>query len=307
MKNTFSVFFDGTGNGPQDKYPSNVFKLYKLFDAMEDKKSFLPRAFYSPGPGAREYDVIAGNVAGSGIWDNVKDAYRESAKVFNPDIDIAIFGFSRGAYTAHLFAWLLQCCGIPADLSNCDEIVDRFKENPVDTLKNYREERTTVNAIRFLGVWDIVKSIRPDKNYYDGRLPDIVQNAYHAMALDEVRKDFPVMKWASSPVLQQTWFAGVHSDVGGGYETCGLSDITFKWMYEHIKENELPCSSVADDFFHMDYKQDLNDPFKDAPKWWIRGKKARTFVRSENVDISVYLRHEVRKDYTPQAHGWQWS
>lgn len=310
MQNTFSAFFDGTGNGPQNKYPSNVFKLYKLFDAMEDKDSFLPRAFYSPGPGAREYDVFAGKSFGSGIWANVKDAYRELTKVFNfcaePDIDIAIFGFSRGAYTAHLFAWLLKCCGMPKNLSDCDEIVDRFKENPAEFPADDPVERTAVKAICFLGVWDIVKSVRPDRNYHDGQLPDIVQKAYHGMALDELRRDFPVMKWAPRPALQQTWFAGVHSDIGGGYETRGLSDITFKWMYDHVQEAGLPCSPVPDDFFHMDYKQDLNDPFKDDPKWLLRGKEARTFEPSENVNLSVYLRHEMRKDYTPQAKGWEW-
>ncbi len=310
MNHAFSVFFDGTGDGPRDEYPSNVFKLYQLFRKMETRDSFLPQAIYSPGPGAREYDVMAGSLAGSGIWANVKDAYRDLTRTFNslaePDLDLAVFGFSRGAYTAHLFAWLLKCCGIPVDLSDCDEVVDRFKENPAELPADDPVQRTAVKAIRFLGVWDIVKSVRPDRDYHDGELPDIVQNAYHAMALDELRRDFPVMKWAPCPALRQTWFAGVHSDIGGGYKTLGLSDITFKWMYDHVREAGLPCPPVPDDFFHMSYGQDLNDPFKDNPKWLLLGKKARTFEPSENVDLSVYLRHEVRNDYTPQAKGWKW-
>ena len=31
-------------------------------------------------------------------------------------------------------------------------------------------------------------------------------------------------------MLEQRWFTGVHSNVGGGYEDIGLSDITLHWM-----------------------------------------------------------------------------
>jgi len=31
-------------------------------------------------------------------------------------------------------------------------------------------------------------------------------------------------------VLEQVWFAGVHSGVGGGYPDSGLADMAFAWM-----------------------------------------------------------------------------
>ncbi|HEV8243083.1 MAG TPA: DUF2235 domain-containing protein, partial [Nitrospirales bacterium] len=40
--------------------------------------------------------------------------------------------------------------------------------------------------------------------------------------------------WAHKPkpgqTIEQVWFSGAHSDVGGGYPECGLSDITLDWM-----------------------------------------------------------------------------
>jgi len=36
-------------------------------------------------------------------------------------------------------------------------------------------------------------------------------------------------------LIDQAWFAGVHSDVGGGYNDHGLSDATFAWMLERAE------------------------------------------------------------------------
>ena len=49
---------------------------------------------------------------------------------------------------------------------------------------------------------------------------------YHALALDERRADFPVMRWQNNddPKLTERWFAGVHSDVGGGNLVADIFD-----------------------------------------------------------------------------------
>jgi len=39
--------------------------------------------------------------------------------------------------------------------------------------------------------------------------------------------------------VEQVWFPGVHSDVGGGYATCGLSDTTLLWMTTEATERGL--------------------------------------------------------------------
>jgi uncharacterized protein (DUF2235 family) len=80
--------------------------------------------------------------------------------------------------------------------------------------------------------------------FYDMTLNPKVQYARHALAIDERRKDFDRVGWGTRgehPVrpdgrdwLQQVWFSGCHSDVGGSYleEESRLSDIPLEWMLE---------------------------------------------------------------------------
>ena len=78
--------------------------------------------------------------------------------------------------------------------------------------------------------------------------PD-VRHARHALAIDESRRDFPRVPWASRldavatadrkpEWLKQVWFAGCHADIGGSYpETQSrLSDISLDWMVEELRE-----------------------------------------------------------------------
>jgi uncharacterized protein (DUF2235 family) len=82
--------------------------------------------------------------------------------------------------------------------------------------------------------------------FYDRTLNENVGWARHALAVDEHRADFDRVAWGGKDQklkttgpgepewLQQYWFAGNHSDIGGSYpETeSRLSDISLKWMVE---------------------------------------------------------------------------
>ena len=61
------------------------------------------------------------------------------------------------------------------------------------------------------------------------------------MAIDEKRKPFKPSLESSNSVLphqkvKQTWFPGVHSNVGGGYVDRGLSDRALLWMCSKAKD-----------------------------------------------------------------------
>ena len=43
--------------------------------------------------------------------------------------------------------------------------------------------------------------------------------------------------------MEQVWFAGVHSDVGGGYAEKGLADLAFMWM----KRKAVSCDLAFDE------------------------------------------------------------
>jgi uncharacterized protein (DUF2235 family) len=112
--------------------------------------------------------------------------------------------------------------------------------------------------IKMIGVWDTVSalgfpqdwpggldylfrwfdrvsdSIWPH-NYYNYQLNKNVLNVHHALAIDDERQTFFPRVWSETrddrPVeIEQVWFAGVHSNVGGGYPRAGLSMVAYDWM-----------------------------------------------------------------------------
>lgn len=84
--------------------------------------------------------------------------------------------------------------------------------------------------------------------FYDNQLNERVRYARHALAIDEHRKDFDRVPWASKGArqprtnepewLRQVWFAGNHSDIGGSYpeDEARLSDISLDWMLQEAIE-----------------------------------------------------------------------
>jgi hypothetical protein len=101
--------------------------------------------------------------------------------------------------------------------------------------------------ITFIGVWDTVGALgapgllgqifNKDKyKYHDVGLHPAIQHAYQALAIDEQRKPFAPSVWTRPAEwtgdLEQAWFAGVHSNVGGGYAPDGLANEALHWIVE---------------------------------------------------------------------------
>ncbi len=123
-------------------------------------------------------------------------------------------------------------------------------------------ERGTDLPIYFLGVWDTVGALglkgrlevfsAPFTEYHKTELPSNVTHARHALALHELREDFAPVLWNgtspanSSQTLQQMWFAGAHSDVGGGYEEHGYwSEAGLAWMASEASALGLQLSMAS--------------------------------------------------------------
>jgi uncharacterized protein (DUF2235 family) len=81
--------------------------------------------------------------------------------------------------------------------------------------------------------------------FYDRKLGSHMTVVRHALALDELRDDFKPTMWDPKPGvdLKQVWFAGCHSDVGGGYRPDAdgtvLADIPFSWMLQEAERYDL--------------------------------------------------------------------
>lgn len=108
--------------------------------------------------------------------------------------------------------------------------------------------RSRRTGILFIGVWDTVGALgvpfgplrwigRRLYNFHSTQLAESVLFAYQALSIDERRRAFRPSIWTrpnsrrgGPQTFEQVWFAGVHSNVGGGYVDTGLSDIAFLWM-----------------------------------------------------------------------------
>ncbi|KAF2862907.1 hypothetical protein K470DRAFT_274897 [Piedraia hortae CBS 480.64] len=132
-------------------------------------------------------------------------------------------------------------------------------------------QKAYINAI---GVWDTVGALGIPVNpilqkafpflpsffrsykWYDTRLDDQMRNAFQALALDERRFPFSPAIWENNPDhptnLQQVWFPGSHSDVGGSYPDSGIANMTLAWMMDRLSGNMVEDRSK---FHHRDWIQ----------------------------------------------------
>lgn len=184
---------------------------------------------------------------------------------------------------------------------------------PEKELRNNLERLTDALAqarstpIFFIGVWDTVGALgvpggalrfigKSQYNFHDTELSEHIRFAYHALAIDERRKTFEPSLWtrpkgrgtqadATPQTLEQVWFAGVHSNVGGSYDNCGLSDISFLWMVNKAKEARLTDESYLPLAFDEEYLEKKTDRtmglLEDSSKsllWKVSGIRERSIM-----------------------------
>ena len=249
------VCADGTWNRPErdlrKDFPTSVLRLARALDPMRGQQ-----VFYDWGVGSY-YDPVAGGVTGHGLEKNVMDGYRYIVQNYAPGDEIFLFGFSRGAYTVRSICGLINNCGI-LQRPNARLVEAAFKHykragaayHPDgDKSLAFRVAHSHASReIKFVGVWDTVGALgipfsflgllnRKDE-FWDSKLGRNVRIARHAVAIDELRSDFEPTLWLPRPGLdlQQMWFSGAHSDVGGSYAPDAdgtlLSDYPLEWMMD---------------------------------------------------------------------------
>jgi uncharacterized protein (DUF2235 family) len=245
------IAFCADGTWDDANKHTNVYKIYKAMAVMADQ---IP--FYDDGVGATPNPVwkFVGGAFGTGIWQKVADAYAKIAHVYEKDDEVFLFGFSRGAYTARSVAGMIAACGLPTSNFSDDLVKTAFrayrdKDERQKILATLANRNMYAAKIKMVGVWDTVGSLGIPSvvgvvdpvayGFLDTGLSPMIENAYHALAVDEKRAEFPATLWTSAPApgqkLEQVWFTGVHSDVGGGEPedpsgATSLSDITLAWM-----------------------------------------------------------------------------
>lgn len=268
-----SFFFDGTNNHRERDFPRRHSNVAALFDAHRDDEDFGIARFYYEGVGTEfefkdryvettmrhkgdEYTTqVAGyretesrlrQAVGSGIDIRLEKAIFD-LEMFVRDwkarkrvdaINIAAFGFSRGAATARAFAhWVTSHSAVQRVGANLemDGVPLRF---------------------RFLGIFDTVESIgigSPNRQPHLVRtsVPGHVERCLHCTAAHELRPSFGLTSVGARRYTQVV-YPGAHADVGGGYEEGSqgrshlLSRIPAIQMLDHARGAGLKFLSVAE-------------------------------------------------------------
>lgn len=295
--------FDGTCNSPEDSADffedtsiSNILKLHAFFGGKLNPKNGAnitlkeQHSFYYSGVGTRgnwlkrKFNAMFSPPYGD--MDDILDEAKADLKAnFSEGDSIYIFGFSRGAAIARMFA-----ANLP-------------------------------HNVKFLGVFDTVAATRgsldlnPDTYpasgivFENGTLGSHVEKAVHILSLDEKRILFQPTLFNHDPRINEIWFSGVHSDIGGSYWFDGLSDITLQYMLQCV-EDELAIIDVN----NIDYQglkipgaqdaicvDDLN--IKPLP-----AGKLHTQVRTNTNSVTLSPRlvrvnvNDVISNHTPIIH-----
>lgn len=257
MTKTLVVCCDGTWNTPDQRgRPTNVTKM---------ARAILPRAangdvqcvYYDEGVGTgNRVDRIVGGTLGVGLGVKVRHAYRFLALNYEPGDRIAMFGFSRGAFTVRSLAGFANLVGLlrKGDLDQMTTAWAFYRTKPADRRADVIDARWVEGrrpGVDLLGVWDTVGALgipgglggrwgRRRHEFHDVTLGRSTKRAYQALAIDEHRRTFPPAVWDTSRVgpdqaVEQVWFAGAHSNVGGGYPDPVLSDQAFLWMVDKAR------------------------------------------------------------------------
>jgi hypothetical protein len=273
---------DGTWNRADQESngepcPTNVVRLgYRV--AKRDSAGVPQIVYYDQGVGTgNTVDRLTGGAIGRGLDDNIYDAYRFLVCNYEPGDELHFFGFSRGAFTARSVVGMARKCGILSakHARHYGEATELYRDEarptdagPVDFRHRYCCYGNADLEVKFIGVWDTVGALgiplrglrwlTKDKyQFHDTELSGSVVNAYHALAIDEHRKPFEPALWEYKPKawqhVEQVWFCGAHSDVGGGYahdRIAGspddaprfqpqLADISLDWMIEKARASGL--------------------------------------------------------------------
>ena len=164
--------------------------------------------------------------------------------------------------------------------------------------------------IHFMGVWDTVDAVGLPLHVsdlvntliYQFKFPDLVmsssvERAAHALSIDDERQSFHPLIWNEQSRLpgqsiEQVWFAGVHSNVGGGYPKQGMSLVALDWMMHHAEEAGLRFIESERQYYreHANADDKLYDPRTGTGKFyrWLP-RDISHMCKSSHVQPKVHL------------------
>jgi uncharacterized protein (DUF2235 family) len=340
MAKNIILCLDGTGNQLKARDNTNVVRLFS-FLKLDDPDQQI--GYYDPGVGtfgakgallplSHGFTRLMGLAFGYGVRENLADAYTFLLRTFEPGDKIFIFGFSRGAFTGRALAGMLNRAGllrrgaenlVPYAVRVYARSDARWtKKDWAETGKFAKYLSIDVEGkhrvpIFFLGLWDSVKAaglLRGEMTWPDtDQLPN-AQYIRHAVSIDEKRR--PYRECLVRPKLgdpfpdsKEVWFAGVHSDVGGGFEkNRGLGDISLKWMTEQARDQGLLLNGAEREALKGFSSASARDTIHRMSWAWalLTYRRRPVFPPDARVHKSVLTRMDSG-DYHPKLAQPRWE
>lgn len=329
MTRCLVVCIDGTWNSSAEKsklysFPTNVERISKLL--VNDGKE--QRVVYRPGVGTQGFvDRVIGGVWGAGSQKRIRDGYRFLCENYEAGDRLAFFGFSRGAFAVRSLMGMVGRVGV----LRTDKL-DHVRQAVYLAQSPLRRDRGLIESfaqthchdhrphVMFVGVWDTVirygpiltpfreilgLALRRYFGFFDHRVPPWVASFCHALALDERRSAFwpwrvSTEKYDPRQTVEEIWFAGSHSDVGGGYRDSRPADFPLQWIAEQAAKagllfRQMPL--VAKDAHLVP----LN-PSR-VGIWRVLPSRRRIVQDSDRIHSSVELRASQVRIRSGSDHG----
>ena len=290
------ICLDGTWNDAESE--TNVHRLFKLLsDHCYNGEPQIAR--YYTGVGVNENQGLAVKVHGEEVTKDLLQsvtglgersirylAYFDLVTTYQPGDKIFIFGFSRGASSARILANLISKYGIP------ERVQAQFRRAPVHKGEAIGPDRLMDLAvlgdqkrdveIQMMGLWDTVAAFGLPSNKFEPfrklSIPDNVRKVYHLVAIDERRWEFDatlIEHDARNDRIEEIWFAGAHTNVGGGSGDNKLSDIALRFMVNRALEHGI-C-------FKPEWACKLEDDAS-GPEWPLWSVWPKWFTRRIRVE-----------------------
>jgi uncharacterized protein (DUF2235 family) len=308
--------------------PTNVTKVARA-NRPRDMNGVDQIVFYHDGVGTGgATDTVTGGAFGHGIEENVRNLYRFIVYNYAPGDELFFFGFSRGAFTMRTLAGFMKLVGLTEkdDDFFVPDMYACYEGNTGPGTPEWKRAFQRVKGqqpcpnITFIGVWDTVgalgapgvigkaaSALNGNKyGYHDVQLNGFIQNAYHALAIDERRRPFMPNLWVRPADwhgnLEQAWFPGVHSDVGGGYERGGLANEALHWMVSKAHALGLEFDDAYLAFYAPHWDGDLHNSM--SVKYRLMGGAYDRPIGNQPADGETVHRAAIERwrhqsDYRP--------
>jgi len=298
---------------------------------------------YLPGVGTQGSETLKmlGDLFGDGIAELIVRGYTYLSRTWTAGDEIVLTGFSRGATAARALAGLVSARGLldparyPPDnkeaayeravaawylyRSHDPSLTNQFRLAAMQAMLGHPLPSLTAAdfkpapPIRAVGVFDTVSSlgvpnfsngaVHFDFSICDTALSPNIQHGFHALAADETREIFSPTYWQTRAGVVQTVFPGCHSNVGGGFADCKLSDVALVWMLDQIEPLGVP--------FERTWISPTPDPRWDGliqddgrrPPFFGLMCRGRSFPDSATPHASLRQRLNQPNNVTPHLPG----